>query len=256
LNITDTGTGSGAAATANVNAGTVMTAGLNAANCYTPQTYCGSAYEIDTSTPPEPASPLSEIYNPSITPPADLLFYSFGTSTVGVVYSQPVTSGAISAAPASYAVSGPGPGTGGIIVDNVSSASQASSIYFGTLGTYVFGTEPVVASVKSATSPLFIVDLDTTNPATVTLEAAPTPPFQVGQTVTVAGVLCSGSPCAETFDGNYTILSVSGAVITYDIATCSIICAAQTATTNEGTATATENVTDYAAIKLTQSALQ
>jgi hypothetical protein len=228
-----------------------MTPGVNSAAVCTAATPT-TCYQIDNSSPPEPASPLSEIYNPSITPPADLLFYSFGTSSIGVVYSQPVTSGAISTAPASYNVSGPGPGTGGIVVDNVSSQSQASSIYFGTLGTYVFGTTPVTENVASATSSgSFFGSTDT---ATVTMTA--TTAFQVGQTVTVSGVLCSGSACAETFDGTFTILTVSGAKITYDIATCPILCGGETATADEGTATATENVTDYAAIKLTQSLLE
>jgi hypothetical protein len=254
VTITDTGTGSGATATANVNAGTVMTPGVNSAAVCTAATPT-TCYQIDNSTPPEPASPLSEIYNPSITPPGDLLFYTFGTSSLGVVYSQPVTSGAISTAPASYSVSGPGPGTGGIIVDNVSSASQASSIYFGTLGTYTFGTEPVVDNVTSASSSGS--DFNSTNTATVTLAENPTG-FQVNQTVTVVGVSCSPSGefyCSnESFNGSYTILTISGATITYDIATCALFCF--NVTGSGGTATATENVTDYAAIKLTQSALQ
>jgi hypothetical protein len=243
VTITDTGSGSGATATANVNAGTVMTAGTSPTN-----------YLIDNSSGAEPASPVSEIYNPSINPPADLLFYSFGTSTVGVVYSQPVTNGVISVSPAGYAVSGPGPGTGGIVVDNVSSANQASSIYFGTLGLVVTGSAPEVENVASAKSSISI--LGSTNTATITLLSTPAIPFQVGQTVTVAGVVCSGSPCAETFDGTFTILTVSGATFTYDIATCPFFCDAETADADKGTATATENTTAYEAIKLTQSALQ
>jgi hypothetical protein len=95
-----------------------------------------------------------------------------------------------------------------------------------------------------------------TNTATVTLASTPAVAFQVGQTVTVAGVLCNGSACAQTFIGNFTILTVSGLKFTYDIATCSILCGGETATANEGTAEATENVNGYAAIKLTQSTLQ
>jgi hypothetical protein len=211
-------------------------------------------YLIDNSSGTEPASPVSEIYNPSITPPADLLFYSFGTSTLGVVYSQPVTNGVISVSPASYGVSGPGPGTGGIVVDNVSSANQASSIYFGTLGQAVLSSGPVTENVKSATYPGCFALGDCTNVATVTMTA--TTVFQVGQTVTIAGVLCGSSACSPTFDGTFTILSVSGAAITYDTAECLIYCAGVTATANEGTAEATENTTAYEAIKLTQSALQ
>jgi hypothetical protein len=69
-------------------------------------------------------------------------------------------------------------------------------------------------------------------------------------------VLCNGSACAETFDGSYTILTVSGLKFTYDIAVCQLFCSGETATANEGTAEATENVNGYAAVKLTQSALQ
>jgi hypothetical protein len=68
--------------------------------------------------------------------------------------------------------------------------------------------------------------------------------------------VCSGVACSQTFDGTFPILTVSGAVITYDIATCSIVCLGETADANKGTATATENTTAYEAIKLTQSALQ
>jgi len=242
LTIHDTGSGSGATATANVNAGTVMTAGTSP-----------TSYLIDTATP-EPASPINEIYNPSITPPADLLFYSFGTSTTDVVYSQPVTGGVISTSPASYQVNPPAPGTSGIVVDNVSSAAQASSIYFGTLGTVTLGTGPETVNVASATSSGSL--FGSTNTATITLASTPAVLFQVGQTVTVAGVVCSGSPCSQTFIGNYTILTVSGLKFTYDIATCSLFCGGETADANKGTAEATENILGYAAIKLTQSALQ
>jgi hypothetical protein len=233
-----------AAATANVNAGTVMTAGVNPTNCATTFTYC---YQIDTATPPEPASPINEIYNS-----ADYLFYSFGNSVSGAVYSQPVTNGVISTSPALYSVPAPGPGTSGIVVDNVSSASQASSIYFGTLGQAIVSSGPVTENVKSATSSgCFNISGDCTNVATVTMTA--TTVFQVGQTVTIAGVVCGS--CSQTFDGNFTILTVSGATITYDTADCVILCFGETATANEGTAEATENTTAYEAIKLTQSGL-
>jgi hypothetical protein len=251
VTITDSGSGSGATASVTVNPGTVMTAGVNPTNCATTSTYC---YQIDNSAGTEPASPINEIYNPSITPPADLLFYSFGTSTVGVVYSQPVTGGAISTSPASYNVNPPAPGTSGIVVDNVSSSSQASSIYFGTLGTQVLGTGPETENVASATSSGSL--FGSTNTATITLASTPPVAFQVGQTVTVAGVVCSGSPCTQTFEGNFTILTASGLKFTYDIATCAIGCFGETADASKGTATATENISDYSAIKLTQSALQ
>jgi len=117
----------------------------------------------------------------------------------------------------------PDPGTTGIVVDNISSAAQASSLYFGTLGQIVLGTGPEVASVASATSSGSL--FGSTNTATVTLTAVPAVPFQVGQTVTVASVVCSSQPCTQTFDGNFTILTVSGTKFTYDIATCAFLCA-------------------------------
>jgi hypothetical protein len=238
LTINDTGSGSGATATANVNAGTVMTAGTSP-----------TKYLIDSSTPPEPASPINEIYNPSISPPADLLFYSYGTSTVGDVYSQPVTNGLISASPASYGVSGPGPGTGGIVVDNVSSAAQASSIYFGTLGEVVFSTNTPEAAIAGVTSPGAVGN----NTATVTLQTAPTPPFTTGQSIVIAGVVCTAFGCPD-YNGTWTITAVSSTKFTYTV--CSF-CLGGTATADTGTATGpTTNVSDYAAIKLTQSALQ
>jgi hypothetical protein len=49
---------------------------------------------------------------------------------------------------------------------------------------------------------------------------------------------------------------VSGAEITYSLTACTIFCSSQTATTNEGTAEATENTTAYEAIMLTQSLLE
>jgi hypothetical protein len=248
VTITDTGSGSGATATANVNAGTVMTPGVNTAAVCTAATPT-TCYQIDTGTVPEPASPISEIYNS-----ADYLFYSFGNSLGGDVYSQPITSGAISTSPALYPVPTPGPGTSGIVVDNVSSASQASSIYFGTLGQAVLSTAPVTENVKSATNPDCFGFPSCAVTATVTMTANTV--FQVGQSVTVTGVVCGSSACSPTFDGTFTILSVSGAEITYSLTACTIFCSSQTATTNEGTAEATENTTAYEAIKLTQSMLE
>jgi hypothetical protein len=114
------GTGTGATATITVNPGSVMTPGTSTTKATVNAT---SAVE---------ASPLNEIFTNAST---DLLFYGYGlTGSVGDIASQNVTGGSISAATIVAEPNANG-GTSGIVVDNISTQAQASSIYFGTLAT-------------------------------------------------------------------------------------------------------------------------
>jgi len=80
-------------------------------------------------------SPLTEIFNTNTS--TDRLFVGLlggcgSLPSPGCVRSYDVTAGTI---PATFAVANESGGTSGIVVDNVSPAGQASSIYFSTLGT-------------------------------------------------------------------------------------------------------------------------
>lgn len=81
-------------------------------------------------------SPLTEMFNPNITPNKDNLFVGVAGQCVtgqagGCVMGWDITSGLGGAPTAAVAESG---GTSAIVIDNISSADHASSIYFSTLG--------------------------------------------------------------------------------------------------------------------------
>jgi hypothetical protein len=90
-----------------------------------------------------PCAPYSELFNPNITlsggPGAHDLLVSglMGTSTNGYIITNDITAGAITVGEAF--VNYPG-GVSGVIIDNVSSSGQASSVYFSTQGVVNVGT--------------------------------------------------------------------------------------------------------------------
>jgi hypothetical protein len=94
-----------------------------------------------TATTAAQCSPLEELYNPNQGGGTDWLFVGvpgdceYGTSTTGCVMSFQIGNASGSAIPTT-AFSAPleTNGTSGIIADNVSTTSQASSLYFVTLG--------------------------------------------------------------------------------------------------------------------------
>lgn len=106
--------------------------------------------DLSTTTSAQECSPLAEIYNPNVSGGTDFLFVgvpadcAFGGSSSGCLMSFTITSGAFpSSTTATAAENG---GTSGIIVDNVSTSIQASSVYFSTLsspGTGGCTSEPV-----------------------------------------------------------------------------------------------------------------
>jgi hypothetical protein len=91
-----------------------------------------------TATTAGQCSPLAEVYNTNQNSGTDWLFAgvtancAFGGNSGGCVMSFQITSGFPAGAYATGAESG---GTSGIIVDNVSTSAQASSLYFTTLTT-------------------------------------------------------------------------------------------------------------------------
>jgi type IV pilus assembly protein PilY1 len=126
-------------------------------------------------------------------------------------------------------------GTSAIIVDNDSTAGQASSVYFGTLA-----ASPTICETAAtiATSPVGARELAGT---TVTITTTTAHGFGVGESVTIAGVGVAG------YNGTWVITSVpTSTTFTYTAATSPL------ANSGGGTATASS----FCAVKLTQGALQ
>ena len=90
------------------------------------------------------------------------------------------------------------------MVDNISPAVEASSIYFGTLGQIVTGSGPSTVAIASATSSGALFSTDT---ATITTKTAHG--FANGAQVTIAGVTCTCTLGYATFNGTWTIASVT-----------------------------------------------
>jgi hypothetical protein len=90
-----------------------------------------------------PCVPYTELYNPNLSLGGDasdhdlLMSGLVGTGTNGYIITNDISSGAVTAA--LNDVNYPG-GISGIIVDNVSTSNQASSMYFSTLTTSTVGT--------------------------------------------------------------------------------------------------------------------
>ena len=94
-------------------------------------------------TNPQECSPLTEIYNTGTS--KDWLFLGVNVNcpnsmSGGCVEAWDITSGPPSSGASPTNQSSENGGTSGIVVDNVSSEAQASSLYFSTLGTAPCGT--------------------------------------------------------------------------------------------------------------------
>ena len=160
---------------------------------------------------------------------ADLLFVGSGKTAAtafGQVQSLNVTDGTLNAAFTTLAQPSALGGTSGIIVDNISNAAQASSIYFGTLAQ---GTHAV--NIASATRAGTTATITTQGPHNL----------WTGQSVTVAGV--GGN---ANFNITATITVTGATTFTYTMAA-----SGGSGTVNTGTA----SVTSFLAIKLTQVGL-
>jgi len=170
----------------------------------------------------EQCSPLTEFENNGV----DQLF--FGLLTTGEVASVNITTPPPTATSATAAEAG---GTSGIIVDNVGTLGQESSIYFSTLATGTCATSTIAASPGGAT--------EAANTVTITTTAAHG--FGVGESVTIAGVGVAG------YNGTQVVTSVpSSTIFTYTDATAGL------ANSGGGTVTAS----GFCAVKRTQGALQ
>jgi len=238
--ITDSGTPSVvAAATVTVNSGNVMTPGTPTTNL------------VVSSTAAVQTSPIIEIFTNAS---KDLLFYGYGLAgSVGEVVSENVTTGSIAAGATPYAVPDATGGTSGMVMDNVSTGAQASSIYFSTLAPMLVTKSVNIASV---TVPL----AGTTYTATTTTAHG----FSTGQSVTIAGVKCSNGtapPCSVGIiggsvmpNGTFTITVTSTTAFTFT-STDNEALSTYTFKASTGTASAQEPGTNYGAIKLTQAGL-
>jgi len=170
------------------------------------------------------ASPLTEFYTSGST---DLLFFAYGNASTASDLVSYTTALAASGTP--YPVPEAIGGTSGIIVDNNGTGAQESSIYFSTLA------EPPVATVADVAR--------ASNVATITTSAAHG--FVVGDTVVVVV-------------STQTSFNTSGAVITAVPSTTTFQYAntgSALGTTSVTTGTRTATVSEYHAIKLTQTGL-
>jgi hypothetical protein len=213
VTISDTGSGTGAAATATLNPGWMMSAG-------TPTTTASVS-----PTAQMQASPITEIFTNANT---DLLFYGYGSvvNQVGELAAQDVTNGSISGIPPVPEPPALG-GTSAIVVDNVSTQSQASNIYFSTL-----------ASVQDQLT----ISTATRSGTTATITTASDHDFSVGESVTISG---SVSP----FNGTYSVVSVPNS-------TTFTITVSNSGSTSSSGGTVRSAGAYYHAIKLTQTGLQ
>jgi hypothetical protein len=221
--------GCGAAATATINPGSVMTAGT------VPN--CGTNCTVSTSTIAV-ASPLDEMFT---TGGVDRIYFGYGNTTVAsAVAGQTVTNGTISApSPASYTVPDGIGGSSAIVLDAVTTIAQANSMYF------VEQAESAPAlAIASASAP---GTLFSANTVTVTMQAPEN--FATNDSVTIAGMTCSSGTCPS---GPYTITVTSSTTFTFS--TCAILCGKITANNDTGTATDPSKAA-FNAVKLTQTGL-
>jgi hypothetical protein len=238
---------SGLTATATINPGNIMTAGTSTANA-----------ALTSATAGSQNSPVTDVFDPGAT--TDILFFGYGTSAgaATVVATNSSTLAQTSAAePSCTSASNCTPavgfsGTSAIVVDPVTTGgAQANSIYFATQG----NASTDVYNVKSLSWTGTFLSSST---ATVTLTAASD--IVSGDTVTLAGITCSGG-CTYTFNGPWTVTATSSTTFTFQgfCTSSNFICIAGSATANTGTATndGLENSgSSFKAVKLTQSGLQ
>jgi hypothetical protein len=247
--VTYAGGGYSTAPTVNLSSGTLTaTANLNAGNIMSAGTPPSSTV---SSTAGLQASPVTEVFNPNVNGGTDFLFFGYAGGSVGDVTSANVTSG--SSVSIGSAVSEPG-GTSGIAIDNIASSSsspQASSIYFSTLAQAV--THPPV-NISSVTA--------NSNSSTYTATTATPHGFSSGDSVTIAGVECSSGstpPCSNGYgsfqpNGTFTISNVTSTTFRY-----SSSFGQNSVTSKANTGTAIDNTkgtnAGFQAIKLTQNGL-
>jgi VCBS repeat-containing protein len=191
-------------------------AGFNAARTIISKT---PLFQLSTNSG-EPCSPLTEFKNNSV----DQLF--LGLPTAGKVASVNITAASPGATTATATATG---GTSGIIVDNVGTLGQESSIYFSTLATGTCATSTIHAAATGAT------EIGTT----VTITTTTAHGFGVGESVTIAGVGVAG------YNGTFVVTAVASAT------TFTYTAASGLAASGGGTATAS----GFCAVKLTQGAL-
>jgi hypothetical protein len=165
-------------------------------------------------------SPMNEIFNSS----TDLVFFGVGNASNGQVTSEDVTDASLT--PAFTTVTEPSAlgGTSGIVIDNISNQPQAASIYFSTQAT---STASVSISAISGSA------------GVVTVTAATTPVFQVGQPVVISG--------AGGFNGTFVVASINPSAnqFTYNSSASGV--------GSSGTAALASG--NFLAVKLTQSGL-
>jgi hypothetical protein len=137
-------------------------------------------------------------------------------------------------------------GTSGIVVDNISTQPQASSIYFAPLAMEAFSS-PEIYNISSISYP-GVFGLGSTGD-TVTATTTVANGFTTGESVTIAGTGQSA------MNGTFPIASVTNSTtFTYSITlNCLIYCGGASAST--GTASGTSTTNAFAAVKLTQIGL-
>jgi hypothetical protein len=234
------GGGTGAAVTATAAPGYLMPSGTPTLTKAIPSAPSGAE-----------CSPLTEIFSSAST---DLIFWGTGSSAFGEVSSQDVTAATLTGTYTTVTEPSAAGGTSAIVVDNISTQAQASSIYFGTLATQSF-TNNDTASIASATSPGCFAFGDCNDLVTITLIAAPNPPYTTGESIVISGVVCSSCGSQNDYNGTWTITAVNSTEFTFN-QSCFIVCAGGTATPITGTADYVSTSTGYAAIKLTQTGLK
>jgi hypothetical protein len=248
ITIGDVGSGTGAAVSAIVNPGWIISAFP-----YPQPTYLGNPGDAGNqvgNTSSAQASPLNEIYNDS----NDMLFYGFGlagTGGVGELVAQNITPGGGSSNPSPYTVPNATGGTSAAVVDNISTANQASSIYFAELGQTLTNQQFSLASISDSQpscSPLCFG----TEVLTVTATTTNPNGFTQGESITVAGT----TPTGDDLNGSFTIASITNSkTFTFsNSVTCLFICPVGSLT-NNGTVSGLSPA-GYYAVKLTQLGLQ
>jgi hypothetical protein len=193
---------------------------------------------------------VAEIFNPNVNGGTDYLFFGYGNASVGDVTSANVTSG--SSVTIATPVSEPHAfgGTSGIVMDNISTAAQASSIYFSTLASQSGTTDS--ATIRNITVPA--------SGTTYTVTTTASENFATGNSVTITGVTCctsggSNPTLTGYMNGTFTITRGSSTTFTFTNTANPVT---SSRTSNSG-GTATDNTLSttggFEAIKLTQSGL-
>jgi hypothetical protein len=181
-------------------------------------------------------SPITEIFTNGS---QDLLFMGVGLSsspTYGALASVNVTTSTPAIASGSPVAQVPANGgTSGVIVDNISTQTQASSIYF--------------TSQSSSTSSVSITSVARSSGGVVTITANNS--LVVGQLVVIAGVTTDGG----SFNGTFPVVTRSSSQFTYNQSGNTVSATAVSGPTASNTASNC-GASKFCAVKLTQSGLQ